>query len=227
MRPTILLFDIDGTLITSGGVGRRSIERTFRERYQRDDACNFPFDGMTDRQIARRGITAIGLTPTESAIDEVLNAYLDVLRVEVAKADAKTYRLHEGMREAILAARGRGHAIGLGTGNVIEGARIKLGKVGVFEEFAFGGFGSDAEDRTELIRRGAERGAEHAGAPLAACRVVVIGDTPKDVAAAKGIGAECIGVGTGRYTRASLLEVGATHAFDSFRDPGALAALLG
>jgi phosphoglycolate phosphatase len=227
MRPTILLFDIDGTLITSGGVGRRSIERTFRERYQRDDACNFPFDGLTDRKIARLGLTAIGQTATENAIDELLEAYLDVLRVEVAKADAKTYRLHEGMREAILAARARGHAIGLGTGNVIEGARIKLGKVGVFEEFAFGGFGSDAEDRTELIRRGAERGAEHAGAPLAACRVVVIGDTPKDVAAAKGIGAECIGVGTGRYTRASLLEVGATHAFDSFRDPGALAALLG
>jgi phosphoglycolate phosphatase len=227
MRPTILLFDIDGTLITSGGVGRRSIERTFRERYQRDDACNFPFDGLTDRQIARLGLTAIGQTATENAIDELLEAYLDVLRVEVAKADAKTYRLHDGMREAILAARARGHAIGLGTGNVIEGARIKLGKVGVFEEFAFGGFGSDAEDRTELIRRGAERGAEHAGAPLAACRVVVIGDTPKDVAAAKGIGAECIGVGTGRYTRASLLEVGATHAFDSFRDPGALAALLG
>src|SRR5687767_5411589 len=118
MRPTILLFDIDGTLITSGGVGRRSIERTFRERYQRDDACNFPFDGMTDRQIARQGITAIGLKPTESAIDEVLDAYLDVLRVEVEKADAKTYRLHVGMVDAIRAARTRGHAIGLGTGNI-------------------------------------------------------------------------------------------------------------
>jgi phosphoglycolate phosphatase-like HAD superfamily hydrolase len=227
MRATILLFDIDGTLITSGGVGRRSIERAFRERYRRDDACNFPFDGMTDRQIARRGITAIGLTPTESAMDEILDVYLDVLRVEVARADEKTYRLHEGTREAIRAARERGHAIGLGTGNVVEGARIKLGKVGVFEEFAFGGFGSDAEDRTELIRRGAERGAEHAGAPLAECRVVVIGDTPKDVAAAKGIGAECLGVGTGRYSKEDLLGIGATHAFDSLLAPGALAALLG
>jgi phosphoglycolate phosphatase len=227
MRPTILLFDIDGTLITSGGVGRRSIERAFRERYGREDACNFPFDGMTDRQIARVGITAIGLQPTESAIDELLDAYLEVLRGEVAKADERTYRVHDGMRDAIRAARGRGHAIGLGTGNVVEGARIKLGKVGVFEEFAFGGFGSDAEDRTELIRRGAERGAEHAGAPLAACRVVVIGDTPKDVAAAQGIGAECFGVGTGRYTKEALLEVGATHAFDSLAAPGALATLLG
>jgi phosphoglycolate phosphatase-like HAD superfamily hydrolase len=97
----------------------------------------------------------------------------------------------------------------------------------VYEEFAFGGFGSDAEDRTELLRHGAERGAKHLGVALAECRVVVIGDTPKDVAAAQGIGAECVGVGTGTYTPQELLECGATAAFPSLSAPGALAALLG
>jgi len=227
MRPTILLFDIDGTLISSAGVGRRSIVGAFVERHRRDDACGFPFDGMTDRQIARRGLEAIGAMVTEEAMDDVLATYLEILRHEVSKSDATTYRLHEGVVEAIGAAEERGHAIGLGTGNVLEGARIKLGHFGVFERFSFGGFGSDAEDRTELIRRGAERGAAHAGAPLAACRVVVIGDTPKDVAAARGIGAESVGVGTGRYTKEALLDCGATHAFDSLASPGALAAVLG
>ena len=117
--------------------------------------------------------------------------------------------------------------VGLGTGNVLAGARIKLSRVGIFEKFAFGGFGSDAEDRGALIRRGAERGAEHLKVPLAECRVVVIGDTPKDVDAAVSIGAESIGVGTGGFSKDELSQHGATHAFDSLATPGALDAMLG
>jgi phosphoglycolate phosphatase len=227
VRPTVLLFDIDGTLITTGGVGRRAMERAFEDEHGSREACQFRFDGMTDRQIARQALTALGIEPTEAAIAKSLAYYLTLLAEEVARASDAEYRLHAGMTEALRAARERGHAIGLGTGNVLEGARIKLSRVGVFEQFAFGGFGSDAEDRTELIRHGAERGARHAGAPFAECRVVVIGDTPKDVVAARGIGAECIGVGTGRFTPEALLECGATHAFPSLGAPGALAALLG
>jgi phosphoglycolate phosphatase-like HAD superfamily hydrolase len=226
VRPTILLFDIDGTLITTGGVGRRAMERAF-ERLGNRDACRFRFDGMTDRQIARQALTTLGIEPTEVAIAESLALYVEILHEEVAKADAAQYRLHDGIAAALRAARDRGHSIGLGTGNVIEGARIKLGRLGVFEEFAFGGFGSDAEDRTELLRHGAERGARHAGAALAECRVVVIGDTPKDVAAAQGIGAESIGVGTGAFKPHELSAVGATHAFESLGALGALEALLG
>ncbi len=227
MPPTILLFDIDGTLITTGGAGHRAIDRAFSERFSRDDACRFPFDGLTDRQIARRGLEAIGEAVSEAAIDAVITLYLRLLEEELSLVDRASYRLHDGMAEAIRAAKARGHGVGLGTGNVVEGARIKLGGLGVFEEFAFGGFGSDAEERVVLIRRGAERGAEHLGVGLASCRVVVIGDTPKDVAAAQGIGAESIGVGTGRYTRDALLGCGATHAFDSLASPGALSVLLG
>jgi phosphoglycolate phosphatase-like HAD superfamily hydrolase len=227
VRPTVLLFDIDGTLISTGGVGRRAMEATFLDASGSKRATEFRFDGMTDWQIARRALEALGIEPTDAAIRERLARYLELLAHEVRKAQAAEYRLHHGITEALAAARARGHAIGLGTGNVLEGARIKLERLGVYGEFAFGGFGSDAEDRTELLRHGAERGARHAGAVLAECRVVVIGDTPKDVFAAQGIGAESIGVGTGTFKPHELAAAGATHVFESLGAPGALAALLG
>jgi phosphoglycolate phosphatase-like HAD superfamily hydrolase len=182
---------------------------------------------MTDRLIARLGLEALGLEATAEAIAEILEFYVERLAEEVARADLTKYRLHAGIAEALAAAEARGHGVGLGTGNVREGARIKLERVGVHERFAFGGFGSDSEDRVELIRQGAERGAAHLGAPLAECRVVVIGDTPKDVAAARGIGAESIGVGTGSYRAEALLACGASYAFESLAEKGALEALLG
>jgi phosphoglycolate phosphatase-like HAD superfamily hydrolase len=227
VRPTILLFDIDGTLITTGGVGRRAIERAFEERYGQGGVCtSFRFDGMTDRLIARQGLTILGVEPTQAAIDDILDAYVRVLEVEVARADDARYRLHDGIAEALGVAQELNMGVGLGTGNVREGARIKLSRVGIYERFAFGGFGSDAEDRAVLIRRGAERGAEHLKVPLAECRVVVIGDTPKDVDAARAVGAESIGVGTGGFSARALADHGATQAFDSLASPGAIDALL-
>src|SRR5690606_2293953 len=129
--------------------------------------------------------------------------------------------------EALEAAASRRNvALGLGTGNVEKGARLKLARVGLHERFRFGGFGSDHEDRPTLILRGAERGAALLGAPLSACRVVIIGDTPKDVHAAQAIGAECVGVGTGGFATHELSAAGATWAFDDLSQPGALEALL-
>ena len=225
-RPTVLLFDIDGTLITSGGAGRRAMERAFETLHGSREACRFRFDGMTDLQIARQTLVTLGVEPTREAMDESIRYYLRFLVEEIERTDHAAYRLHEGVTQALAAARSRGCGIGLGTGNVQEGARLKLERVGVFGEFAFGGFGSDAEDRTQLLRHGAERGARHLGVSLDACRVVVIGDTPKDVAAAQGIFAECIGVGTGSFTPEELRASGANHAFASLSAPGALSALL-
>jgi phosphoglycolate phosphatase len=82
--------------------------------------------------------------------------------------------------------------------------QIELSRVGLHERFAFGGFGSDHETHSELIRIGAERGAALLGAPLSACRVVVIGDTPKDIAAARAVGAESLAVATGSFSTAAL-----------------------
>ena len=229
MRPTVLLFDVDGTLVTTGGVGRRALEVAFERSFQRRDACkSFRLDGMTDRAIVRTGLTAIGIAPTEEHIDRVLAGYLEVLSEEVAAAPAASYRVHPGMHAVLeVASAQQGMAVGLGTGNIREGARIKLERVGIYHHFPFGGFGCDSEDRPELIRRGAERGAERLAVPLVGCRVVVIGDTPKDVAAAQALGADSVGVGTGSFTAAQLLAAGATHAFENLAAPGAAEAVLG
>jgi phosphoglycolate phosphatase-like HAD superfamily hydrolase len=113
-----------------------------------------------------------------------------------------------------------GCAVGLGTGNIRRGAEIKLARGGLHQHFAFGGFGCDHEDRAELLRIGAERGAARLGRPRAACRVVVSGDTVRDVQAALAIGAACIGVGTGGIALAELLQAGATAVCADLRSAG-------
>ncbi len=214
-------------MISTGGVGRRALERAFAQLFGRPDACaHFRFDGMTDRMIARLGLEAAGAAVSEQAIDEVLSQYLRELEVEIAQADMQRYRVHAGVHAALEAARQVGAAIGLGTGNIRDGARLKLDRVSLYQRFPFGGFGCDHVDRVELIRKGAERGADALGVALPECRVVVIGDTPKDVAAAKGVGAECLGVGTGSFTPGQLLAAGATHAFTNLEQPGAIEAML-
>lgn len=227
VRPAIYLFDIDGTLVSTGGAGRRAIERAFERLYRQRDACaGISFAGMTDRAIARAGLTAIGAPASEQEIDALLNAYLGVLADEVD--NAREYRVHQGIERAVEAALGRGAcAVGLGTGNIREGARLKLGRVGLFDRFSFGGFGCDHEDRAELLRIGASRGASILGVPASECRVVVIGDTPKDVAAAKAIGAESIAVATGFCSSEALAACSPTHIFPDLAAPGALKALLG
>jgi phosphoglycolate phosphatase-like HAD superfamily hydrolase len=228
MRPTVLLFDIDGTLVTTGGAGRRSMELAFERLHGRRDACDsISMSGMTDRAIVRKGLEAIGADTSPEAITAVIEAYLASLTEEIPRVDDLQYRLYPGMREAVEAAHSRkGFAVGLGTGNVREGARLKLERVRIYDRFSFGGFGCDHEDRVELIRHGARSGASLLGVPVEECRVVVIGDTPKDVAAAKGIGATCIGVGTGNFTPEALLASGADYAFSDFTASGALATLL-
>ena len=226
MRPTVYLFDVDGTLIRTDGAGRRALLRTFGRVFGREDAFDaFRFGGMTDRAIVRAGLLAIDIEPTEERIDEILVSYLEVLVREVA--NARVYQTHTGMLEALDAIDETPHALGLGTGNIREGARIKLSRVELFERFSFGGFGSDAEDRNELIRVGAQRGAEQLGVPLEECRVVIVGDTPKDVEAAQALGGESVAVATGSFALEALVEAGATWAFDSLGAPGALEALLG
>lgn len=227
MVPTVLLFDIDGTLISTGGAGRKALELAYDALHQRADAISaLRLGGMTDQAIVRLGLEAIGAVVSEAAVAAVLQKYLEFLALEVPKIEPHKYLVHRGMREAIAAGRKLGAAIGLGTGNVRDGARIKLQRVGLHEAFDFGGFGDDHELRPELIRRGAERGVERLGVPWARARVVVIGDTPHDVTAAHAIGATCVGVATGGFSVAQLEEAGADWAFEDLAAPGALAALL-
>jgi len=227
-RPTVLLWDIDGTLISTAGAGRRAIVSTFERRFGRGDVLSFPFDGMTDPVIVRQGLQALGMQPEdiEREIAPTLQAYVEVL-TEVC-AQATDFRVHAGIATSLtLTAARPGFANGLGTGNIEVGARLKLERVGLFAHFGFGGYGSDHHDRAELLAVGAQRGAARLGRPRERCRVVVIGDTPKDIAAARAIGAECIAVATGSFKVPALREQGATHAFDNLAAPRAAQALLG
>jgi phosphoglycolate phosphatase len=230
VSPTVLLFDVDGTLVTTDGAGRRAVERAFELRHGTKEVLSFSFGGMTDKAIVRNGLLGLGRSFASEAnllaeMETTLEFYLGVLAEEVARA---AIRIHDGMERAMEMAEARPDvALGLGTGNIRRGAEIKLGRVGIFHRFTFGGFGDDSIDRPTLLLAGARRGAAKLGIPVEDCRVVVIGDTPKDIAGAKAIGADCIGVATGMHTLAELQACAPTAAFTSLADPAAPAALFG
>ena len=223
---TVFLFDIDGTLITTGGAGRRAMAKAFGA------VCNDPtaldgvkLGGMTDRLILKAGFKTVGRPFTEELYREVMDVYLEHLREEVRLSEG--YVVYEGVMEAVEACRAHpASATGLGTGNIEAGARIKLKRSGLDEYFAFGGFGSDAEERAALIEAGAQRGADALGEKRGDVNVVVIGDTPRDVHAAHAIGARCICVATGSYTFEELVEASADAVFPTLSAPGALEAIL-
>jgi phosphoglycolate phosphatase-like HAD superfamily hydrolase len=226
-RPTIYLFDIDGTILLTGGAGRRALERAFGEVTGRTDACaHFSFGGMTDLAIVRQALEAIGREVDADTTKALLDRYVANLREEVALTS--DYVVMPAVREVVEALRGRpGAAVGLGTGNLRVGAEVKLARGDLWKLFAFGGFGCDHEERGSLLALGAERGATLLGVPRAECRVVVIGDTTRDVAAARAIGAECVAVGTGGVSLEVLQQAGADAAFPDLSAPGVLEMLIG
>ncbi|MGM0556530.1 MAG: HAD family hydrolase [Myxococcota bacterium] len=221
MKQRILLFDIDGTLISGGGAGRRALSDTFDDLYARADCLDFSFAGMTDRLIMKKALAALGEPAEDHTIDALLDEYIARLEAHIDTADG--YLVYEGVREVLDEVSAWGEtAIGLGTGNIERGARLKLGRAELNEYFEFGGFGCDAAERAELIRAGARRGAARLGRSLSDCRVLVIGDTPRDVEAAHAIGAECLAVATGSTTRRDLDAAGANWSVDSLADPTAI-----
>jgi phosphoglycolate phosphatase-like HAD superfamily hydrolase len=200
----------------------------FAKLHARDDVFEgTSFAGMTDRAIARHGLIGLEtLTPSEAEIDRVLDCYLELLESELESTAG--YRVLPGVADLLAwLADTPLVAVGLGTGNVRRGAFAKLSRGDLDGAFSFGGFGCDAEDRIELLRAGAKRGADALRLSIEECSIVVIGDTPKDVAAARGLGARPIGVGTGGYTASDLRNCGAESAFDTLEDPLLRAILLG
>ena len=227
MKPTVFLFDIDGTLISSGGAARGALLRGLATFLGRESvSLSFSFAGMTDRSILRMGLTELGAAVTEERIDDMLEVYLQGLQDAVTHAEH--FRVHPGVRELLEWLEGRpGIALGIGTGNVERGARIKLERVALNRYFSFGGFGCDAEARPALIAAGAKRGAHQLGLPLAQCRVVVIGDTPKDVQAAHANDAQCIAVATGGASEEALAASKPEWLFSNLAQDGVREALLG
>ena len=227
MTPTVLLFDVDGTLVNAGGAGKRAMAAAFGAVCQAPEAVDrLDLRGMTDSAIFRDALRAIGHPSDDGVLSRLAESYLSLLPGEIARAEQ--YQVLPGVVGLLETLGGRpALGIGLGTGNLERGARIKLERGGIDHHFAFGGFGSDHEAREEILRIGAVRGAAYLGVPLARCRVVVIGDTPRDVAAGLGIGGEVVGVGTGGYPPPKLIELGASYGFPDLSAPGVAAALAG
>jgi len=218
MKPTVVLFDVDGTLVRTGGAGTRALRRAFASVHDAPDAPGaIDVRGNTDGSIVADALASIGVEPTEPAVDAILDAYLEALADEVANSPG--YEVLAGVREILESLDGTdGFAIGLGTGNVMRGAAIKLARGGLDRFFDFGGYGCDSSHRPSLVRAGAERGASMLGVGLDACRVVVIGDTPKDIHAAREIGADVVAVATGGHSLDELLAFEPTLAVETLED---------
>jgi phosphoglycolate phosphatase len=225
-QPTVVLFDIDGTLLLTGGCGRRAFEHAFDQITGQRGALNgFSFGGLTDHAIARMGLAAIGRAHDALVVNQLLDTYLEALERELLAPP--NFVVLPGVRGAIEPLLGRQDvAVGLGTGNVRRGAQAKLAHAGLWQLFSFGGFGCDHEDRAELLRAGAERGAEQLGRRISACRIVVVGDTVRDVAAAHAIGATCVAVCTGSDKAEALTRAGADRIFENLAQTGLTEALL-
>jgi len=223
----VLLFDIDGTLIVSGGAGARALEQAFVELTGIERALSgVKLDGATDLAIIREALESAGREVTPELMDQLVRRYTALLPGELERAEG--YRLLEGVEALLEKLASELRDFGLCTGNVREGARAKLARGGVWDHFARGfegGFGSDAEVRSDIVRAALRRAEAHRGRPLRAMEALVIGDTPRDVLAAHEVGVPVLAVATGRYSAEELRRAGADMVVDSLADPVALEIL--
>ncbi len=214
----VILFDIDGTLVRAGGAGRKALNRAAWRLYGKKDACSeLSLAGQTDLYNFRAAAeNALCRKATAEEVERLHEAYLEELPRFVRKAlKAKTYVLPPGIRRLLRALHGRADVLlGLGTGNMERGARIKLEPSGFNGYFKFGGFGSDSLHRSVLLRKAVKR----SGVKVSPKDVYVIGDTPLDVVAGRKAGYRTVGVGTGFATWESLVGSRPDHLARDFRE---------
>jgi phosphoglycolate phosphatase len=211
----LYLFDIDGTILLTGGAGSRALNAVFAERYGVEGAMDaINAGGKTDPIIIGEIFASkLGRAPTEAEIDEILAAYIPRLRVELPRS--QRFRTMPAVHDALaFLDQQPGIQLALATGNVKEGARAKLEHIDLWHRFTCGGFGCDSAERARLVAVAIERACAVAGAPYDCAQVIVVGDTPHDVAAARACGVKVVAVATGSYTRDQLAE----HTPDALLD---------
>ena len=208
MLSRVILFDIDGTLLTfagpSPGPGRTALERAMRELHRIERATDgLRVAGGTDRGLARALLGRAGVACDGEAIDGLIACYLRHLENIV---ETHSYRPIGDVAGSVAALSAARCVVGLATGNVRAGAAIKLASAGLAAHFdlARGGYGCDAEPRADILRHAVERCC-----PGGHCEVIVVGDTDRDVLAARAIGARIVGVATSDASRAELEGAGA------------------
>ena len=220
--PRLVLFDIDGTLLTAAGAGRRAIHRALIDVFGGVGPADYWFDGKTDPQIVRDLMRHEGHSDAviDTRLSDVLARYVDRLGVEL-QDPAHLPVVHAGVPELLDSLESRDDVVlGLLTGNIAEGATQKLRAVGLDPaRFVVGAFGSDHEHRLELPAIASARAREQLGRDV---ELVVIGDTPADVACGAGAKRRAIAVATGRYSLAELKACGPAAAFEDLSDTEAV-----
>ncbi|MFO0867634.1 MAG: haloacid dehalogenase-like hydrolase [Pirellulales bacterium] len=198
----VFLFDIDGTLLSTGGAGMAALRAAMQEEFGVAEPQEVPVSGRTDRGIARQLFAAHAMDDTEEHWQRFRNAYLRHLQQQLPQ---RVGRVLPGVESLLAALASVDHArLGLLTGNVRAGADLKLGHYGLASYFAFGGFGDRHADRNAVAAEALTASRQHVTFPVESARVWVIGDTPLDVACARSIGARSVAVATGTFSRGEL-----------------------
>jgi phosphoglycolate phosphatase-like HAD superfamily hydrolase len=217
-RPLAVLFDIDGTLLTTGGAGAVAWKHAFQELYGIPaDIGKFSDAGMTDPEVARRTfVSVLEREPSPRELARLMAVRLEHLPAAVAESEG--FRVLAGVQELLPRLTEQGFLLGLTTGGTEAAARFKLARAGLNRYFPFGGYGSDSSHRVALTRRAIERAGALRGQKLDPRRTLVIGDTPLDVAAAQGVGAVSVGVASGHFSAGELRAADADYVLNSLEE---------
>jgi phosphoglycolate phosphatase len=215
----ILLFDIDGTLVTTGGAGAVAWRQAFEELHGIPaDIGQFTDAGMTDPDVGARTFEAVlGREPTPHELAQVIQRRLEHLPEAVAASEG--YRVLPGVPERLRQLSRDGHLLGLITGNGDGAAFIKLTRGDLSRWFSFGAYASAGLDRAGIVGQAVQRSEALLGRDVPNTEIYVVGDTPLDVKAAHAVGCTAIGVATGHFDAAALREAGADHVVETMEEP--------
>ena len=216
-KAKLFLFDIDGTLLLTARAGENALRLGFRERFGvEDDLSSISFAGSTDSAIARQMFAAHGIPETPENIADLLDGYVHHLARELPLREG---RVLPGIIELLKTLKSRPDcALGLLTGNIERGARLKLSHYGVWDFFEFGAYADDHIDRNKLGPVAHARAVEKRGIGFAADDVFVIGDTPKDIDCARAAGFRAVAIATGSYSRDELAAHRPDFLFEDLAD---------